>query len=992
MPWRFALFLAAFWSSALAAQDPVHRLIQTESGLASNEVYDVFQDSRGFIWIANGRGVSRFDGVHMRNFSIQEYTSEGASNLFEDRFGRIWFHSFWGQWFYVYNDSLHHFHSFNKQLINPEYDVVNQRVVFTTTDRLIVIHLHTLSFETTLLPATTKGHIAETDFIALPMMSPEGQILLISNEGVVLLLDSSYQVREIARGKSERPYPFRFAGALYLMQGNTLFQISTTGGLEIQERKQFPELQQARLASVRQFGKDRLLICTYNQGAYFYDRNIQILPEFTPGMFSSQPLSNAIQDREGNYWFGTLKKGVLLVQDIHIKKQNIRQALLNCLFYYQPGKLLLGYDDGVITMYDIDRKEEKTIIAISSAIKSIRKDRNNQVYAVSDFLFRLNIEGKSPIATPYFGTADCKDAVFTSENIPVVNNTSHCLAVIDQTSQTNRIGFLNKWNTIAQPEIFSQNGTSATIIILNPSRAFGLALNDKKDIIYSSSTAGFYALKPTGRKLVQYQGRNIFARAMIIVNDALYCATDLGLMTIKDDSVVSLFNTKNGLRSDHLRKVVYHEDRIYIVHEKGIDCIHLEGNKVSSLLASEVAPSAEITDLLFADGLLYVGTSNGLVLVPLTAFNKTTIRPLFHMGNMRCGPKEYPFGQNHTLPWNSQNIEFVFTGIHIRSEENLVYEYRLLGGGGSNWTSQSGNNTEVVFNRLPPGKYTFEARVRDIYGNYSDTLRHSFRITPPFWKTYWFGLLAFGGITLSFLVINRKMNRKRALQANQLLEQERIARALQQSQLSALKAQMNPHFMFNALNSIQEFILTNEKRLANQYLGKFSDLMRMTLDMSQDEEVLLADEIKSITLYLELEQLRFGKDLEILIDIAPEINPDSVYIPSMLIQPYIENALKHGLLHVKGQKILQISFALKPGEDVLVCTVEDNGIGRERSEAIKNIRNRQHRSFATSATQKRLEILNSGREAAISVAYTDKTDGGHEATGTTVVLEVPFVR
>jgi LytS/YehU family sensor histidine kinase len=162
----------------------------------------------------------------------------------------------------------------------------------------------------------------------------------------------------------------------------------------------------------------------------------------------------------------------------------------------------------------------------------------------------------------------------------------------------------------------------------------------------------------------------------------------------------------------------------------------------------------------------------------------------------------------------------------------------------------------------------------------------------------------------------------------------------------------------------------NEKTQAMRYLGKFSDLMRMTLDMSEEENVRLSDEIKCLRVYLELEALRFGDDLKVDIKMEPILKPHHVYVPSMLIQPYVENALKHGLM-----------------QKMLICTVNDNGIGRNRSRQIERFR--KHKPFATSATSRRLELLNADRESTISVKYTDKMNEKGESTGTTVELAVP---
>ncbi|MEQ1625723.1 MAG: histidine kinase, partial [Sediminibacterium sp.] len=210
------------------------------------------------------------------------------------------------------------------------------------------------------------------------------------------------------------------------------------------------------------------------------------------------------------------------------------------------------------------------------------------------------------------------------------------------------------------------------------------------------------------------------------------------------------------------------------------------------------------------------------------------------------------------------------------------------------------------------------------------------------------------------------------------------------SQLSALKAQMNPHFMFNALNSIQEIILMNNKREANMYLGKFADLMRITLDQSNKNAISLDDELKSLLLYLELEALRFETHFQYKIDVDDNVFAPDIQIPAMLIQPYVENAIKHGLLHKQGEKQLLIQFRLE-NEETLLCMITDNGIGRKRSAEINQLRARKHTSFATGATLKRLELLNYGNEQRITVNFEDLKDERGQDSGTKVLLFIPIV-
>jgi LytS/YehU family sensor histidine kinase len=222
------------------------------------------------------------------------------------------------------------------------------------------------------------------------------------------------------------------------------------------------------------------------------------------------------------------------------------------------------------------------------------------------------------------------------------------------------------------------------------------------------------------------------------------------------------------------------------------------------------------------------------------------------------------------------------------------------------------------------------------------------------------------------------------------IEKVRVLDDIRNSQLSALKAQMNPHFIFNVLNSIQEIILLNDKKEANIYLGKFADLMRLILDQSNKVAISLDDEIRSLKLYLELEALRFEENFKYEIKVADMLYTYNIDIPAMLIQPYLENAIKHGLMHKHGEKTVALSFSLF-NENTLLCVITDNGIGRKRSSEINRMREKKHTSFATGATQRRLELLNQGRTQTITVTFVDSMDEHRNVCGTKVLLYIPLV-
>ncbi len=261
-------------------------------------------------------------------------------------------------------------------------------------------------------------------------------------------------------------------------------------------------------------------------------------------------------------------------------------------------------------------------------------------------------------------------------------------------------------------------------------------------------------------------------------------------------------------------------------------------------------------------------------------------------------------------------------------------------------------------------------------------------------KYYLIGTIIIGVLILlaSLFFIGRlRATKKAELITVELREtQKRLAieKQYRDSELKALKAQMNPHFIFNALNSIQEYIMFNKKELASDYLGKFADLIRTYLQHSDTGLISIQEEIDSLKMYLDLECLRFEDSLEYTFHVSEKINKDGLHIPTMLIQPYIENAIKHGLLHKKEGRKLSVSFLSKDNNSIQ-CIIEDNGVGREKAKEIKAKRNVLHKSFATKATQSRLELLNYRKDNKIGVEIIDLIDKNQQAIGTKVILNIP---
>ena len=215
----------------------------------------------------------------------------------------------------------------------------------------------------------------------------------------------------------------------------------------------------------------------------------------------------------------------------------------------------------------------------------------------------------------------------------------------------------------------------------------------------------------------------------------------------------------------------------------------------------------------------------------------------------------------------------------------------------------------------------------------------------------------------------------------QRLKDKKNQLALMQSQIMNIGSQMNPHFIFNALNSVQDLIMQKDIRNSNIYLGKFADLMRKTLETSEKQTIQLDSEIEILDLYLE--SLRFNEDFKYSIE-KKHLKYNNYEIPTMLIQPYVENAVKHGLLHKAGAKELRIEFKEVRGD--LQCIIWDNGVGRKRSEEINKRRELNHNSFATKANDNRVDLINQTSKNKVKLEIIDLFDG-EKAIGTKVVID-----
>ena len=216
----------------------------------------------------------------------------------------------------------------------------------------------------------------------------------------------------------------------------------------------------------------------------------------------------------------------------------------------------------------------------------------------------------------------------------------------------------------------------------------------------------------------------------------------------------------------------------------------------------------------------------------------------------------------------------------------------------------------------------------------------------------------------------------------------RTQQKMTEVEMQALRAQMNPHFIFNCLNSINRYIVKSDQTTASLYLTKFAKLIRLILDNSNSKNVILTNELEALKLYIEMEALRFDKKFTYEIKVEGNLGTDTIELPPLIIQPYVENAIWHGLLHKEDNGHLSIRVSMN-GDSMLHCIIEDNGVGREKAKELKSKTATSRKSLGMQLTENRLSLLNKHAELNASIEIIDLKNGNNEAAGTRVILKIP---
>lgn len=472
--------------------------------------------------------------------------------------------------------------------------------------------------------------------------------------------------------------------------------------------------------------------------------------------------------------------------------------------------------------------------------------------------------------------------------------------------------------------------------------------NSPRGVLYVGTDRGLKKLDKKSKKLIP------------VKDDRATRGVICGILGDKQGNI--WISTHNGLLKYDPVKDMYHD--YYALYE-------LHGN-LFTIGAYNESPN----------GVLTFGGVNGAI-----RFNPASIRtndkkaPLV-LTSFKVFDKEKKFPLRISkekeihLSYKENFFTFSFATLDYRLPERNQYYY-FLERFDRDWIFNGSKNV-ASYTNLDPGYYTFRVKGSNSDGIWNDQLAVKLYIEPPVWQTWWFRLIEFLLILsapIMIIIYIRRQEKRKTI----------INKKIAELKLQALRAQMNPHFIFNTINSIQYFISCNDQKSAYLYLSKFSKLMRKTLENSEHTNIPLKSEIDSLTLYMDLQKLRFENKFDYIFHIAPEIDIHSYEIPPTLLQPYIENAINHGFKTMKEKGLIEIF--IRAEKDMLICTIEDNGIGIKKAQ--QRPKQKHHTSSGMRLTRERVEILNYERGSDVSVSIQDISEIDMKRSGTRVTIYLP---
>ncbi|MBS1635103.1 MAG: histidine kinase [Bacteroidetes bacterium] len=983
-----ALLLCTFFCGA---QNIPFRNYSVSDGLSSSEVYKAIQDSKGYMWFCTDAGVCRYDGYSFRQFTSEHGLPDNTIfNIYEDHRQRIWFFGMARKLAYYDPDSdtIVSIEG-NNVLSNSIHSSVITSIYVDDADTLFVAYNFGDAFYK-VPPANNYKNVIPIIFneTGWQFWSPKpkewvwgvtgrGLLKYDGNEDKVgpdgmklrtsrhLILGRTFRRAELESYTSNLGEQFRQA----IPAGNRILFFDGGNVYQLENEKLSFLFYDADLISLYADKDQNIWLGTTGKGVSVFPRGD--LSKAPVHYLENSSVSSVCQDREGGYWFTTLNHGVFYTPSLSFGYYNAATGLSGEKVYS-----ITPFHDSILCF------TENRIMNSISKQHGVRQNRFLNGVKATVFGERGNIliitDNKS-----YCYDAESGERRFLKVINKGVASDVYIRKLI--VSEKNEIYALY---SLGLSKVDVKN---ARLVPMGPPFRRASSLYVKGDSIWIGLPQGLI-LNFAG--ISDTLGRHnplLYNRIDDIKEDKrhwIWMATKGAGLIIKKGSRLQRIQTKDGLASNLCKTVLIDGDKtVWVGTNHGISKITLSGNdqfSIENYSSTDGLLSDEINDMCILNNELYVASNRGVAVFDRVHLKLDKVQPPVYLTSFVVNEKIHPLKGKHVLMHDENFIRFEYIGLSYKSPGKMLYKYRLAG---LDTTWHFTSNQTVQYTTLPPGDYTFLVyAINSDMVNSAEPARILFTIRQPFWRAWWFILgLAIVLTGTIYGILRTRIHQFQQKEREKTEMEKKIARI----ELKAIRAQMNPHFIFNAINSIQHYVLTNDSESAYRYLSKFSKLIRNVLENSRHEIIPLQKEIETIELYIELEKLRFETRFTHTIYIDPAIDVLSYGISPLLIQPYVENAIWHGLMHKRDVGHLALSFI--DGGNYILCVIDDNGVGRKMSEKIKEQHFRKHHSMALSLNIDRLEIIGHLFQNKQKVTIVDKRDAAGEALGTRVEIVIPKI-
>jgi ligand-binding sensor domain-containing protein len=957
------VILAVLFALSARAQSLIHYNYSVEHGLPSSEAYDVLQDSKGYIWIATDRGVSRYDGYSFESFTTENgLTDNTVFQMYEDNRGRIWFLTFNSQLCYLQNDSIR-LYRYNDVLaaIPPKSKIV--RSFSCSGDTVTIGYL--FSGLIRILPDGKSIRLSPSQEAHIFYSMDSGQSIALSSYSVyprpLVEKDMFYfQSGDNRIAINLPPHPGVRVNIAGIRRRNGRRVIYCPGILiEIDADLSYRTVLLSREVYRVYEDSDSCLWISYAKGGvHRYRPNESLTSNAFSTCFPGESISAICEDSEKGFWFSSLDKGLFFVPTLAVAMMDsIASDAIN-VCSDGKGNYLLAYKNGELDLLQETggRFSHKHVENSNTANNCALYEPQSGRFWVGGNLNTLMIKDGRP------------EVVYSSASTSLAIDTANRCIWAWTTLQLSQRDLRRPQHIINQfPILFRGNDLYAA----------------SRGRLWMGAIDGLYLFE-NGKATHQEDKDSLLYSRIVDIEEMhpglLVIATIGSGILIKENGKVRQISMKDGMCSNVVNGIALEGNVIWAATNKGLSRVELTEAKlfITNYDVYNGLPTNELRRVHPEKGYLWIATSKGVIRIDKKEIDANRTPPRIYIDKIfvndstaHAAPGTLMLDYDHDL------LRIAFKGLSFKRKGNINYKY-ILRGLTEVW--QYTHTPLVQFTSLDPGDYVFEVYAQNENGIWSSLpARLSISVKPPYWSTWWFlSLLSIAGISVLCLGVSLRLRQQR--------NKTRMMEMINGLRLQALASQMNPHFLFNTLNSVQAYILVEDKESAAKYLSRFSRLMRLELENIRSEFVPVEKELELLKYYLELEQLRFKNLFEYEMQVDGSVKSSKMLIPSMLIQPYIENSIKHGLQPLQGRKG-KLVVTIYKRDDLLYCSVEDNGVGRKAAVKNKSI---GHRSAGMDVTAQRIKLLCKTLNQNYSVQVIDKSDKDGSPTGTVVEFTLPY--